>query len=80
MKVIWQQDDVHLGRVVGLPNSKEKWIIGYNPNVGNLHRMYVIISLSDGLITNNPTTKTVIATQLNDAGYQPIELLNKEHK
>ncbi len=80
MKVIWEANDVYIGRVVGLPNTKEKWIIGYNPNVGNLLRMYVIISLSDGLIVNHPTTKTVIASQLNDLGYQPVELLEKELK
>ena len=80
MKVTWEPTDIHCGRVVGINGVngvKEKCMIGYIPTFESLH-MYVLISLSDGMVICTPTSRTEIAKQLNASNYLPLELLDKQ--
>jgi hypothetical protein len=75
MKVTWETEDVRCGRVFGLPDAKERGIIGYDPRETDTHSKYLLISLSDGMVICSPTTRFLIAKHLNDGDYQPVELL-----
>lgn len=79
MKVIWETEDIKVGRLVGHTACSERAIIGYDPREEDSQYKYVLVSLSDGMVICAPTTKFLIAKQLNDEDYQPYELLsNKE--
>lgn len=75
MKVIWETEDIKVGRRFGHPACAERGIIGYDPREEDTQSKYVLVSLSDGMIICAPTTKFLITKQLNDEDYQPDELL-----
>lgn len=72
MKVIWEEQDIIVGRKFKLPSANETWIIGHIPSrVGK--EKYVTISLCDGMVTT-PISAEWMASILTDGGYLPIEL------
>ena len=72
MKVIWEEEDIIVGRKFKLPIANETWIIGYIPSCAGKEK-YVNISLCDGMVTT-PISAEWMASILTDAGYLPIEL------
>lgn len=74
MKIIWQEEDIQVGRIYGRPGMKETWMIGYRPEIDGTIR-YVSISMVDGMITL-PQTKAEMAEILTSNEYCPIEFLN----
>lgn len=81
MRVIWDEDDVKVGRVYGKSGIKEQWLIGYRADLSGDAR-YVSVSTSDGMVTI-PRTKRGMAENLSRNGYSPVEYLladAKDHK
>jgi len=76
MKVTWEPEDIRCGRIMNTPNAEEQWMIGYNPMIDTM-AMYTIISLSDGMIGCEPTTRSLLAQLLNQGKYIPEELIKK---
>lgn len=75
MKYIWEPGDIRPGRMLGTVTRGERWIIGYREaEVDATHRAYVLISLSDGMVTA-PRTAHVMAEHLNESGEIPAEML-----
>lgn len=75
MKVTWAEQDVRCGRVFGLPETKERGIIGYDPREEDSHAKYLLVSLADGMVICKPMSKYHIAIRLNEGEYLPVELL-----
>jgi len=73
MKVQWERDDVRPGRVVGKPDRKERWLIGYIGAGGD----YALVSLSDGMICEK-MSREKMADALNKSGEIPSEYLPEE--
>lgn len=82
MKYIWEADDIKPGRMLGTTTRGERWIIGYREaevihdrcDLDATHRAYVLISLSDGMVTA-PRTAETMAVHLNESGEIPAEML-----
>ncbi len=74
MKIQWQADDIKSGRTVGKIGRSERWMIGYEGTPENPDRRYVLISLSDGLVSP-PATAEMMAADLNKSGEIPVEFL-----
>jgi hypothetical protein len=72
MKIEWEADDIVCGRRVGHPDRSEQHMIGFLANVAGLDR-YVLISLSDGMVSDR-YTKEMLAARLNSSAERPIEL------
>jgi hypothetical protein len=72
MRIEWEADDIICGRRVGHPDRSEQHMIGYLANVGALDR-YVLISLSDGMVSDR-YTKEMLAARLNSSAERPVEL------
>lgn len=75
MRVIWEAEDIVVGRRYSKPGLDEEWIIGFIGGMGGPIR-YVSISDQDGMVTG-PKSKEEIALDLTEAGYLPVELLGK---
>lgn len=73
MNVIWEPDDIVVGRKVGTKGCGEKWAIGYLASAADNAR-FVMISTVDFMV-DNPKTKTELAQSLTNGGYLPEELL-----
>lgn len=74
MRVTWEADDIKPGRVVGKPDRRERWMIGYGAWTQSDIR-YSLISLSDGQICTLQS-KQNLAEQLTLSGELPVELLS----
>ena len=59
MKIEWEAEDIKPGRVVGKPDRTERWLIGYIPGKAPQH--YVLVSLSDGMVSSMCAGEGVIA-------------------
>ena len=73
MQVIWHPSDIRVGRIYGKQGVREKWLIGYRPDVDGPCR-FVSISLDDGMVTE-PRTDMAMAECLSRHEYLPVELL-----
>ena len=87
MKYIWEEHDIIAGRIVCKPNPNEakrllertftpdgwtaKWTqkIGFNPACGA--KRYILISMTDGMISK-PHTAKELAAILNNEGLIPM--------
>lgn len=74
MRVIWEPKDIVPGRLVKRPGTNEAWMIGYLPNM-QPPGGYVLISMSDGMITGDPCRAAKMCEILNQ-GDLPVELLD----
>ncbi len=77
MRIEWSADDIEVGRIVGKPDLRERWMIGYLAagNPGKSDRRYVMVSLSDGMVTD-PETKDALAILLNKNDNMPAEFFS----
>lgn len=78
MKVIWEVNDIILGRRYGKPGFIEEWTIGYLAWEHESAR-YISVSNQDGMVTN-PHTKERLAEILTENDYLPLELLQNKPK
>ena len=78
MKICWEPEDIKMGRKVRKPGSLETWVIGYDPSTRNNEGNIVIVSLSDGCVSNTNLTKNTAAELLNKYGQYPVELLDTD--
>ena len=78
MKVIWEAADICPGTRVQTPNCNEVWMIGYDPAIhGAETPAFAVVSLSDGAICAKGQSAEQVATMLNEAGNQPICLIEQ---
>ena len=73
MKVIWEEDDIIVGRKFMKKGTSEIWIIGYTAFTNG--EKYVTVSLSDGMVTEAINADTM-AKRLTQSNYLPIELFD----
>lgn len=74
MKVEWTAEDIKPGRIVGRPDRRERWMIGYLTDYLNSDCRYALVSTSDGMVQAR-LTKEGMAQHLNAAEEIPVELL-----
>jgi hypothetical protein len=75
VKVIWEAQDIIVGRKFKLPSSNETWMIGYIPSCVGKEK-YAKISMSDGMVTDTVGVE-YMADSLNADGSLPIELIRE---
>lgn len=77
MKIEWSAEDIEVGRIVGKPDLRERWMIGYLAagDPGPSDRRYVLVSLSDGMVTQ-AETKNALAILLNKNSNMPVEFFS----
>lgn len=74
MKVVWEDEDINPGVVVGKKDRKERWIIGYDPT-GATGANFALISLSDGMVSKKMMMPGTLAKFLNETGDLPVALI-----
>lgn len=79
MKIEWDEDDIQAGRRTGHPERIEQSIIGYLANMTSDEPRWVLVSLSDGMVSP-PTTKMLLAAKLNAMNERPLELIPSDNR
>lgn len=74
MKIIWEADDIKVGRLVKTLKDSEVFIIGYDPIFD--HTNLYLISLANGCIYHSCVTPFKMAHLLNEHSLYPVELIN----
>lgn len=75
MKIIWNAEDIKVGRYVTVPTETGKicasrtYKIGYLPHADD--PSYCLIAITDGMVSR-PHTKERLAETLTDHGHLPI--------
>lgn len=75
MKIIWEADDIKVGRRAKAPGDSEAFIIGYDPAFEDTKNLY-LISLADGRIYHRGVTHLKMVHILNEHNLCPVELIN----
>jgi hypothetical protein len=74
MKVEWTAQDIKAGRIVGKPDRKERWMIGYLGSTSASEHRWCLVSMADGMIGIAQSAK-LLADMLTSEGELPAELL-----
>ena len=72
MKLVWEKADIVSGKQFSRHDIQEVWMIGALPSTGDI-KVYVMVSLSDGLITS-PLNDSAMAAMLTKEQYTPVEI------
>ena len=75
MKIEWAAEDIRPGRIVGHPDRRERWMIGYLPNATDPSQ-WALVSLSDGMIAHIGLTAEGLAEHLNASKELPVEFFS----
>lgn len=77
MKIVWEPEDIRVGRRVCTPGCSETWMIGFEI-IDKFANRFCVVSLADGMISRSRMSAEEVADYLTKAGNHPVELLTKE--
>lgn len=79
MKIEWDPGDIKAGRIVGKPDRKERWMIGYLAATSSSEHRWCLVSMTDGMIGTAQSAR-LLASMLTDQGELPLEIIPPERR